>query len=89
MSAPEKGTPEYALWVAAIEVAIHAPLKQGTYSSDAKVRWHAIHELRAALDAVGIDWRTAKVKNDAERREAETAVRARLRDEMRARQEAS
>lgn len=78
MSRPQKGTPEYALWVAAIEVAIAAPLRYDPRTtSAAKIRWTAINELRAALDVLDIDWRDAKVKDDALRTEAEARVRAR------------
>jgi hypothetical protein len=67
MARPEKGTPEYDLWIAAIEVAAHPPLKQGKYASDAGVSWHKVDALRAALDGVGIDWRTVHEKNKGAR----------------------
>ncbi len=70
MTAPSKGTPEYDLWVAAIEVATYAPLRPGTHVSGAKVAWPRLEALRAALDALGIDWRKAKVEDDKARQEA-------------------
>jgi hypothetical protein len=57
---PAKGTPEYELWLAAIEVAIHAPLDRGVSTGSAQIYWPKIDRLRDALDAVGIDWRAAK-----------------------------
>lgn len=62
---PEQGTPEYTLWIAAIDVAHAAPLKQGQYSHTAQVPWTIIHEVRAALEAVGIDWEGTHPKNRA------------------------
>lgn len=41
----------------AIKIARDAPAKQGQYVSHAKVYWGDIHELRAALDALGVEWR--------------------------------
>lgn len=41
----------------ATKIARDAPLKQGQYVSHAKVYWPDIHELRAALDELGIEWR--------------------------------
>lgn len=58
MGRPVKGTPEWDLWVAAIDVAVYPPAdpKRGTvYVSAAR-----IEELRRALDACGIDWRAVK-----------------------------
>jgi hypothetical protein len=58
MSRPEKGTPEWDLWVAAIDVAVYPPTdpKHATvYVSVA-----AIAELRRALEACGIGWRAVK-----------------------------
>jgi hypothetical protein len=57
---PDEGTPEYDLWIAAIEIATSAPLRQGTNVTSAGIYWPRIHALRAALDALGIDWRAAK-----------------------------
>lgn len=57
---PEKGTPGYELWIAAIEVAIDPPLKKGQHVSSAQVYWPKIDALRAALEGVGIDWRSVK-----------------------------
>ncbi len=42
---------------AAIAVARQAPARRGTYVSHAMIYWPAIEELRAALDALGIEWR--------------------------------
>lgn len=60
---PDKDTPEYDLWIAAIEVAIAPPLTHGIQYA-AKVPWSLIEDLREKLDAVGIDWKTAKAKHD-------------------------
>jgi hypothetical protein len=57
---PAKGTPEHDLWVAAIEVAAAAPAKQGQTVAKAAVPWHMIHQLRATLEALGIDWRKVR-----------------------------
>lgn len=46
-----------AYW--ALMIAIECPRNQGTYSSDAKISWETVHEIRNALDAVQFDWRTA------------------------------
>lgn len=73
MDIPKKGTPEFALWVAALDIAAVAPLKQGTNVFAAGVDWRLIHDLRAALDQLGLDWRGVKKANDA-------AVRADRRD---------
>jgi hypothetical protein len=60
MSRPEKDSPEWDLWVAAIDVAVAPPVKKGTYSYAANVPWHLVERLRDALDAVGIDWLDVK-----------------------------
>lgn len=57
MSRPTKGSPEWDLWVAAIEVAAEAPLVRGKLSGSALIYWPKIDALRAALDACGVDWR--------------------------------
>lgn len=49
----EPGTPEYLVWVAAIEVARTAS-KRSAY---ALVPWRRIRALQAALEAAGVDWR--------------------------------
>lgn len=60
MTRPAEGTPEYALWVAAIEVAMAAPLKRKAHTTSAGIYWPKVTALREALDALGIDWRAAK-----------------------------
>lgn len=70
---PDKGTPEWDLWVAAIEVATFPPLVAKGATSQISER--RITALREALDAVGIDWRTAKATDDERR--AELAARQR------------
>jgi hypothetical protein len=42
---------------AAIAVAAAAPAKQGQHVTSAHIYWPLIHELRAALDEMGIEWR--------------------------------
>lgn len=64
MSIPEKGTPEYDLWVTAIDIAIAAPYDQNRTVVDTKIPWLLIHELRSRLDTLDINWRAAKTKND-------------------------
>jgi hypothetical protein len=59
-SRPEKGSLEYELWLCAIEVAAYPPAKRGTNVYAAHVPWDAIDRLRAALEAVGVDWERAK-----------------------------
>jgi hypothetical protein len=61
---PEKGSPEWDLWIAAIEVAAYPPLnigQKGRSRATCQVSTRQITKLRAALDACEIDWR--KVKN--------------------------
>lgn len=60
---PEKGTPEYELWLCAIDVAHAAPLKQGANVFMAQVPWDTIDKLRAAIEAVGIDWKGTHPSN--------------------------
>jgi len=67
MARPTKGTPEWDLWIAAIEVAAYAPLRQGQYSYNANIAWDLIHQLRSAVETVGIDWREVKRRNEATR----------------------
>jgi hypothetical protein len=55
ISTPNAGRIAYLATIAAIE----APLYQTKWASAARVRWELIHEIRAELDAVGFDWRTA------------------------------
>lgn len=43
---------------AVIAVADFPPAKGGTNVYAAKVPWHRIQRLRAALDAAGIEWRS-------------------------------
>lgn len=77
---PKKGTPDWELWVAALEVAIYPPVKgQRATTQVARSR---IEALRSAFDAVGIDWRETKAVDDERRAESERAKRARraLRD---------
>lgn len=56
MPRPEKGTPEYDLWLAAIDIAHAAPLKQHATAARAGIPWVRIDRLRAALDALGVPW---------------------------------
>jgi hypothetical protein len=60
---PAKGTPEYRLWVAALDVAVWAPLEQGI-AARAQVPWRLIHELREIFEELNIDWRATKAEND-------------------------
>jgi len=47
---------------AAIAVAEGAPAKRGQYVSHALIYWPMIDELRAALDDMGIEWRSNRHK---------------------------
>jgi hypothetical protein len=77
MAKPREGTPEYELWLCATDVAIAAPWKHGKYVHSAQVPWDDIERLRAALEAVGVDWRAGKQRDDerVERVRAERAAR--------------
>ncbi len=44
---------------AAVGVAQAAPAKPGRYVFAAQIPWTRIHELREALDALGIEWRSS------------------------------
>jgi hypothetical protein len=55
---PETDTAASRLMDAVITVAACAPARRGTYVSHAKIYWPYIEELRAALDAMGVDWRS-------------------------------
>jgi hypothetical protein len=81
MPKPEKDTPEYELWLCAIEVAVAAPWKQGTHSYSAQIPWNNVNNLRQALDALGIDWRKTKTDDDANK----AKVRQKHHDEIAAR----
>lgn len=67
---PEKGTPEYDLWVAAIEVATYPPLTGAGFTT--QVPRSRIDALRTALDGVGIDWEKAKRMDDDSRKKRGT-----------------
>jgi hypothetical protein len=56
MSAPKKGTPEYELWISAIDLATSVSLNP-TGARTAQVPWRLITELRDVLDKLHIDWR--------------------------------
>jgi hypothetical protein len=81
LTKPEKGTPEYELWLCAIEIAVAAPWKKGTYSYSAQIPWNRINKLRLALDGLGIDWQDMKKDDDVakarvrEQHAAEVAAR--------------
>ena len=60
MNVPKEGTPEWRLWIAAIEVATAPPVKQNETAFAAKVPWTRIDKLRRALEDADIDWRRAK-----------------------------
>jgi hypothetical protein len=64
MPKPEKDTPEYELWLCAIDVAIAAPWNQATHAFASQIPWEDIHKLRRALEAVDIDWQAAKKSDD-------------------------
>lgn len=59
---PEKRTPQFDLWVTAIDIAADAPLRQSTETgvTKAQIPWTRIHKLRVVLDQLGIDWRKVK-----------------------------
>jgi hypothetical protein len=65
---PRKGDLDYPLWLAAIDVAIHAPRRHNSATTwAAKIPWDDIHKLRTVLESLGIDWEEAKRRDDAER----------------------
>lgn len=66
MSRPVKGTPEYELWLCAIEVATYPPVEHGNQATG-QVSWRRLDALRAALEGVGIDWREATNADRANR----------------------
>ena len=53
------------LLVLACEVAIKAPLRRNQYSSEARIPWWIVEELRAELAARGVDWKAAHAKDKA------------------------
>lgn len=57
---PLRGTPEFAVWVAALDVATSPPLRHAETTSSAQVPWAEIDRLRAAIEAAGLDWRKIK-----------------------------
>jgi hypothetical protein len=57
---PDPGTPEYEVFVAAIEIAAYGPLKPGQHVFAAKVPWTRLMRLRDALTAAGIPWETVR-----------------------------
>lgn len=63
MSTPQKDSPEWKLWIAALEVATSAPLT--AHTPEVRVAWPRIERLRTALEALGVDWRTAKRMEEA------------------------
>ena len=64
MSTPQKDSPEWELWVAAVDIATSAPLTAHTHS--VLVSWKRVERLREALDVLGVDWRTAKRMEQAQ-----------------------
>lgn len=71
MPRPKKGTPEYDLWIAAIEVATYPPLTNSNNQAICQVSVVRMKALRDALDAVGVDWREAKRKDDEQRQQTQ------------------
>ena len=61
MSKPDR------LLVLACEVAVKAPLRRGQYSSDARIPWWVVEEIREELAARGVDWKAAHAKDKAHR----------------------
>lgn len=61
---PLEGTPEYDLWVTAIDVAISPPVDMRQPTTQVHAR--RIRALRDALEAVGIDWKTARERNEVQ-----------------------
>lgn len=45
---------------AALRIAVAAPLRQAAFTTGARVPWDAVHELRAAFEELGIDWRALR-----------------------------
>lgn len=55
----EPDTPEFEVFVAAIEVAAWAPLEQPANTVTVAVPWKLIDQLRDRLDDCDVDWRSA------------------------------
>jgi hypothetical protein len=54
---PPEPEPAARVLDAALRIARNAPATRGTYVSHARIYWPLIEELRAALDALGVEWR--------------------------------
>lgn len=50
-------TPAGSVLDAAVAIAAAAPAKPGSHVFASAIPWGRIHELRDALDALGIEWR--------------------------------
>lgn len=46
-----------AALTAALHIATAPPLRQAKHTQSASVPWSAVHDLRAAFERIGIDWR--------------------------------
>jgi hypothetical protein len=69
MSTPEKDTPEWRLWVAALDAAIWPPYADETRGAECLVPSFVIDQLREAFEELGIDWRATKAQNDSDRKD--------------------
>lgn len=45
------------LEILAVQMALEAPIRRGTYSQHAGVNWRTMLELRQHLELLGYDWR--------------------------------
>jgi hypothetical protein len=57
---PPPGTPEFGVWVAALDVATSPPLRHAATTGYAQVPWGEIEKLRDALETAGLDWRAVR-----------------------------
>ena len=59
----------------AVELAICAPRRQnGAHTLSATVPWEIIHETRAAMAKVGLDWRALRAKMEGIKKERRAAA---------------
>lgn len=62
MTKPLKDSPEWDLWIAALEVAAGPPLRP--HAASVLVPASRLRKLRDALDVLGVDWREVKASGE-------------------------
>jgi len=64
----------------ALRLSFEAPTRQGRYTSEARIPWETIHELRSELERLGFDWRAgAKFTQELGRKAVKQAYADRAR----------